>query len=144
MIWLTRSILRCIARKAGTIRTTISETMMSSTGTETAMSQDSPTSCWMAKITPPIARIGADTMRVAETCTSSCTCWTSLVLRVMSDGAPNCPTSRCEKPTTRWNSAERRSRPMPIASREPKYTAATEHTTWARLIRSITPPVRQM
>ncbi len=98
----------------------------------------------MAMMTPPIARIGADTMSVAVTCTSICTCCTSLVVRVISDGAPNCPTSRCEKPTTRWNSALRRSRPAPIASFDPKYTATTAQTTWTRVMPSITMPVDQM
>ena len=35
--------------------------------------------------------------------TSICTCCTSLVMRVISDGAPNAPTSRAEKSVTWWN-----------------------------------------
>ena len=56
--------------------------------------------------------------------TSICTCCTSLVMRVMSDGAPNVPTSRAEKSVTWWKSAARTSRPKPIATRAPTRTAA--------------------
>ena len=42
---------------------------------------------------------------------SICTCWTSLVVRVISDGVPKCPTSRAEKSCTRWKTAARTSRP---------------------------------
>ena len=126
------------------MRHTISPTMMSSTGIATAMSHDSPASWRTAMMTPPIASIGAEIISVADTCTSICTCCTSLVLRVMSDGAPNCPTSRCENATTRWKRSPRRSRPIPIASREPKYTATMAQTTCTRLTPSMTPPVDQM
>ena len=64
-------------------------TAISSTGTLTTMSQDSWMSCCRAMMTPPIARIGAETSRVQVISTSICTCCTSFVLRVMSDGAPN-------------------------------------------------------
>lgn len=134
----------CILVNACTMRTTISETTSSSTGTATAISHDSPASCRTAMMMPPIASIGADTMTVADICTSICTCCTSLVLRVMSEGAPNWPTSRCEKATTRWKIAARRFLPIPIARREPKYTAMSEQTTCTRLTNSMTPPVRQM
>lgn len=129
MIWLMRSMRACIFVNAGTIRTTMRDTITSSTGTETAMSHDRPTS-WRTAITmPPISSMGADTMTVADICTSICTCCTSLVLRVISDGAPNCPTSRCENATTRWKRSARTVLPMPIARREPRYTATREHTT---------------
>ena len=52
--------------------------------------------------------------------TSICTCVTSLVMRVMSDGAPKVATSWAEKSVTRWNSAPRTSRPNAIAARAPK------------------------
>ena len=120
MIWLRRSMRVCILVNAGTIRHTMSPTMISSTGIATAMSHDSPASMLTAITTPPIASIGAETMSVADTCTSICTCCTSFVLRVMSDGAPYWPTSRCENATTRWKKSRRRSRPIPIARREPK------------------------
>ena len=39
---------------------------------------------------------GAAIIIVAASTTSICTCWTSLVMRVMSDDAPKRPTSRAE------------------------------------------------
>ena len=108
------------------------------------MSQASPASCRRAMITPPIASIGAEIIRVAETCTSICTCCTSFVLRVISDGAPNCPTSRCENATTRWKRSPRSWRPIPIARRDPKYTAMMAQITWTRLTPSIMTPVCRM
>ena len=75
-------------------------------------------------ITPTTIVIGAAMAIVAAITTSICTCCTSLVMRVMSDGAPNVPTSRAENSVTWWNSEPRRSRPKPIATRAPKYTAA--------------------
>ena len=49
--------------------------------------------------------IGAATSSVQIISTSICTCCTSLVMRVISDGAPNVATSWAEKSVTRWNSA---------------------------------------
>ena len=40
--------------------------------------------------------IGAATIIVVNITTSTWICWTSLVMRVISDGAPNRPTSRAE------------------------------------------------
>ena len=88
--------------------------------------------------------IGAETTIVQAISTSICTCWTSLVLRVISDGAPNCWTSRVEKVPTRWNSAARRSRPKPIAVRAPNQTAPTAQTICTSETASMTPPVRTM
>ena len=61
--------------------------------------------------------IGAAMAMVVVITTSICTCWTSLVMRVISDGAPKVPTSRAEKAVTRWKSALRTSRPKPMATR---------------------------
>ena len=47
-------------------------------------------------MTPPTAVIGAATSNVQLISTNICTWVTSLVIRVMSDGAPNWPTSRAE------------------------------------------------
>ena len=66
----------------------------------TAMSQLSSTSCCSAMMTPPIASSGAVTSIVAPIMASICTCWTSLVLRVISVGAPKLPTSRAENMPT--------------------------------------------
>ena len=47
--------------------------------------------------------IGAATNSVHDISTRICTCVTSLVMRVMSDGAPKWATSWAEKSVTRWN-----------------------------------------
>ena len=57
---------------------------------------------------------------MADISTSICTCCTSLVLRVISDGAPNGLSSRAEKVSTRSKIAPRTSRPKPIAILAPK------------------------
>ena len=88
--------------------------------------------------------IGAETAIVQPISTSICTCWTSLVVRVISEGAPNCCTSRVEKVPTRWNSSARRSRPKPIAVRAPNQTAVTAHTICTSETASMTPPVCRM
>ncbi len=69
---------------------------------------------------PTTIVIGAATSSVQVISTSICTCWTSLVIRVISDGAPNMFISRAEKSPTWWNTPSRQSRPKPIAAREPK------------------------
>jgi len=68
----------------------------------------------------PTAMIGAATAMLIAIRTSIWTCCTSLVVRVISDGAPNWPTSRAEKLWTRSNSAARRSRPSAPDVREAK------------------------
>ena len=93
---------------------------MASTGTLTSISQESPTSSRSAMTTPPTLMIGAATSIVQLISTSICTCCTSLVLRVISDGAPNRATSRAEKRLTCPNSSARTSRPKPIAARAPR------------------------
>ena len=71
-------------------------------------------------ITPPMAMIGARIMIVRAMKTTIWTCWTSFVLRVMSDGVPKLLISTCEKPATRLKTAPRTSRPKPMATRAPK------------------------
>ena len=78
---------------------------------------------------PPTHMIGAVISTVHVNRTSTWTCWTSLVVRVSSDGAPNRAVSCAENPVTWLKIAERRSRPNPIPARDPKYTAPTEHST---------------
>ena len=93
---------------------------------------------------PPIDMIGAVISIVQVSCTSSWICWTSLVVRVSSDGAPNRAVSSAENPVTWWKIAERRSRPNPMADRDPKYTAPIAHSTCRALTASITPPKSTM
>ena len=86
----------------------------------TATSQDRPTSSRRAMMMPPIMVIGAATNIVLLSSTSICTCCTSLVLRVISDGAPKWLSSREEKASTRSKIAPRTSRPKPIAVLAPR------------------------
>ena len=116
-IRFTVSIRVCMARNCGSIRTITAPIAATSTGTHTAISQDSPTSSRSAMTIPPTHMIGAATSMVQVVRTSIWTCCTSLVLRVISDGAPNRLNSRAENSPTRWNSALRTSRPKPIAVR---------------------------
>ena len=141
---LTTSIRVCMRRNCGTILLTISAIAATSTVTLTTMSQDRPTSSRSAMMMPPTQKIGADTISVNVSSASICTCWTSLVERVISDGAPNRLTSRAEKEPTRWKTAARASRPNAIAVRAPKYTATIEATIWTTVTDSIMPPVRRM
>ena len=73
---------------------------------------------------PPTMRIGAETMMVRPMKTTVWTCWTSLVLRVISDGGPepiDLDLARTSRPCVKI--ALRTSRPKPIATRAPQYTA---------------------
>ena len=88
--------------------------------------------------------IGAATNMVQPISTSICTCVTSLVMRVISDGAPSSLISLAEYPVTWWNRAWRTSRPNPIAARAPKNTPAIANSTWTRLTASMMPPWDQM
>ena len=76
--------------------------------------------------------------------TSIWTCCTSLVLRVISDGAPNVATSRPEYDDTLRNTSERRSRPKAMAVRDANHTATTEQPICSRETTSITAPRRMM
>ena len=99
---LTQSMRSCISRNCGIIRRMIRPIATTITGTLTSISQDRPTSSRSAMMMPPTHMIGAATSIVQVITTSICTCCTSLVVRVISDGAPNCPTSRAENSPTRW------------------------------------------
>ena len=69
---------------------------------------------------PPTARIGAMIIMFRPIRTTIWTCWTSLVLRVMSDGVPNRLSSACEKLSTLRKIAPRRSRPNAIPVFDPQ------------------------
>ena len=93
---------------------------------------------------PPTHMIGAAIMKVNVMKASICTCWTSLVDRVISVGAPNCATSRAANVSTLPKTAPRRSRPNAIAVRAPKYTATIEQAIWTRVTPSMTAPILMM
>ena len=63
-------------------------TITPSSGTATSSSEDSGTFWLSASEMPPTHMIGADTSSVNVSIASICTCWTSLVVRVISDGVP--------------------------------------------------------
>ena len=143
-IRFTSSMRLCTSRKLGTICQTTTPTARNSAGTTTASSHESPRSSRIAITTPPTIMIGTWTARVQASSASICTCCTSLVLRVMRDGAPNCATSRPENDPTRWKTAPRRSRPNDIAVRAAHATATTEQRIWSSETPSITAPTRTM
>jgi hypothetical protein len=95
-------------------------TEAASRGTATATSQERPTSSCRAMMIPPIIMIGAVTIMVRAMAVTVWICWTSLVFRVMREGAPKPATSRLEKSATRVNTADLSSRPSPMAVRDPK------------------------
>ena len=109
-----------------------------------ASSHERPRSSRIAITMPPTIMIGTCTASVQPISASICTCWTSLVLRVISEGAPNCATSRPENEPTRWKTAARRSRPNDIAVRAENATATTEQTIWSSETPSMTAPMRRM
>ncbi len=141
---LISSIPVCIARKRGTIRDTTRPMLSPSTGTATPTSQDSPTSSRRAITTPPTMLIGAATNIRHPIRTSICTCCTSLVVREIRVGAPNRESSWALNSPTRVNTAERRSRPTPIAVRAANQTLPSAALICSRLTASIQPPVRTM
>ena len=102
-------------------------------GTAINSNHDSARSSRNAMMTPPTHMIGAITRIVTDITMSSWTCWTSLVERVISDGAPNIPTSLAENVSTRCSTPPRISRPAPIAACAPKYTDADEATICTQL-----------
>ena len=94
--------------------------------------------------TPNTTVIGAVTTIVHDITTSICTCCTSLVIRVMSDGEPKRLTSWAEKPVTRWNNAALTSRPNPMAALAAQNTAVTNAPACASVIVSMMRPTDQM
>ena len=143
-IRFTSSMRLCTSRKLGTICETTSPTERNSAGTTTASSHDRPRSSRIAITMPPTIMIGTCTASEQVSSASICTCWTSLVLRVISDGAPNCATSRPENAPTRWKTAARTSRPNDIAVRDAQATATTEQRIWSSETPSMTAPVCRM
>ncbi len=96
----TPSMRSCITRNVGTMREMIEPTTSRRAGMLTSRITDSPTSSRSARTVPPIAVIGAAMSNVQVMKTIICTCWTSFVIRVISEGAPNWFTSRLENPVT--------------------------------------------
>ena len=119
-ILFTASIRDCIRRNPGIRFLMTNPRLTTIAGIATRSSHERCTSSRTAITTPPVIMIGALAIIVQPIKTTICTCWTSLVVRVISDGAPKRPTSRFENDPTFRNTASRRSRPRPIAVRTPK------------------------
>jgi hypothetical protein len=93
---LTVSILGCISRNLGIIRLMMKPMLPARTGMHTSNRRDSARSSRTAITMPPTHMIGAITIIVMLMRTRIWTCWTSFVVRVISDGAPTLPTSRAD------------------------------------------------
>ena len=141
---LTRSMRACISLTAGTMRLITNPRMSTADGMATSSTTDRPTSSCTARTNPIAIVSGAEIIIVAAITISIWTCCTSLVMRVMRDGAPIAPTSRAENAVTWWKRSRRTSRPNPIATRAPCHTAIEANVIWTRAKHSITAPVRQM
>ena len=144
MTWLIRSSFFCIAWNSGIARditTAMKPTMIGST---TTRRPDSGTSWRRAMMIPPMIRIGAEIIRVRARNTTVCTCCTSFVLRVISDGAPKWLTSTWLNVWTFRKIPLRTSRPKPIAIWAPQYTARIEAIASASDATSIRPPTLRM
>ena len=86
----------CIARKPGIIRAMMTPIATARTGTATTSTHDNCDPTLMPMMMPPMHMMGAITRMVVLMTINNCTCWTSLVVRVINDGAPNVPISLAE------------------------------------------------
>ena len=118
--WLIRSIFVWVVRNRGMSRTIVTPMTRAMTGRITRRRPDSGTSVRRAMMIPPTIRIGAETMIVMAMKMTCWTCWTSLVLRVISEAGPKWLTSTWLNDWTVVKIAPRTSRPKPIAIRELK------------------------
>ena len=120
MTRLRRSIFFCSERYNGAAHPITRPSTRTITGMMTAKSSDRRASCRRAMMTPPRTMMGAKTIRERATFTIVWTCWASLVLRVIKDGAPNRSSSPWEKPSTFRKRAPRTSRPKSMAVLAPR------------------------
>ena len=93
---------------------------------------------------PPTHMIGADTIIVQVSSTSICTCCTSLVVRVMSDGAPKLVDLAGRE---RADPVEHRGAGVAAEAHRgarAEVDGVTSAMTWTTLTASITPPTRTM
>src|SRR5436309_1655725 len=142
--WLIRSSFACVARNRGIARLMTTAMTSAINGMTTTRRPDSGTSVRRAMMIPPTIRIGAEIMIVRARKTSCWTCWTSFVLRVISEAGPKWLTSTWLNVSTLAKIELRTSRPKLIAMRELRYTAATAATPSRAVTTSISPPTRRM
>ena len=120
MTRLMRSILVCIAWNSGMallITTPMSSPMI---GMITSRMPVSGTSWRRAMMMPPMIMIGAVIIMLRAIRTNCCTCWTSLVFRVIRVAEPKWLTSTWLNVSTLRKIADRTSRPNPMATLEPQ------------------------
>jgi hypothetical protein len=142
--WFTRSILTCMTLKSGIALATIAPMKAAISGMMTTRIPESGTSSRSAMMMPPTAMIGAEMIMFREKSTTIWICWTSFVLRVMSDGAPKMLTSCCENVCTLPKMAARTSRPKAIAVFDPQYVPTIAAMPSRNVMASIIPPVDMM
>ena len=142
--WLMRSIFTCMARNSGTALRTTRPMKTPMTGTAARITPERGTLRRSARMMPPMAVMGAEITTLSIISTVICTCCTSLVVRVISDGVPKRLTSTWEKLSTLRNRAPRMSRPNAIAVLEPQYTATMAVTANSSVTPSMMPPTTRM
>ena len=142
--WLMRSIFFCMDMNSGVAREITRPMKAPMMGIATRMTVESVTLRRSAMMTPPMAIIGAMSTTLSIISTTICTCCTSLVVRVMSDGAPKRLTSACENFWTRRKSAPRVSRPSDMEVLEPKYTEAMAASAETSVTASMMAPTWRM
>jgi len=144
MTWLMRSSLAWTARNSGIARDMTRAMKAAINGSTTMSRPDNGTSWRMARMIPPMIRIGAEMMSVRAMKTTIWTCWTSLVLRVISDGVPKRLISTWLKSWTLRKMAPRTSRPKPIAVIAPQYTPTIDARPTTTVTASMNAPVEMM
>lgn len=97
MSWLMRSVRACTFLNNGMAERSTTNRNTNITGRITASEMDSFMSCRNAMMMPPMAIMGANSIMVRPMASSIWTCWTSFVLRVMSEGAPKRLISLCDR-----------------------------------------------
>ena len=83
-----RSVFFWTERNIGNARAATIRIMATTSGIITTSNPESGTSSWRAMMMPPTAMIGAMIMMLNAMTRTIWTCWTSLVLRVISVGVP--------------------------------------------------------
>lgn len=137
---LTASTRRCIRLNSGRILRTTTASAPASTGVITSSAPDSGTSCPSASATAPTHMTGTETSTVQAASTNCWTCWTSPVVRVMSDAVPKRANCLPDMPCTLVKTAALRSLPSLAATRTPRWIAAPAHATCASVTATMTPP----
>ena len=90
----------------------------------------------------PMTRNGARTTRRMSMATASCNWFTSLVMRVISDGVPIWSISPWERVLMCWNISERSTVPKPWLARAAQYWQISAQPRPTSPSSTITPPMR--